>query len=157
MSSLGHVFAATFCPHGQGRECCLAQTANHKHISGCVHETMAMKDMVMDDVSMNDARDEVAVPNATLLSAGADNDLAADRLDQPIESCAHCLTHSGLANSPVSFVIVTDQSYRAVSPLAAPALRFAPPTALARVGLPSPHGPPGSRASRHLLMNVFLI
>ncbi len=55
LSSLGHVFAAAFCPRPQGHECCLKKTGNHLHESSSSNHDMPMDGMVMDDMAMNDS------------------------------------------------------------------------------------------------------
>jgi hypothetical protein len=42
IGTLGHVFAAAFCPGALGRECCLTRASNHTHASLSSHEDMAM-------------------------------------------------------------------------------------------------------------------
>src|SRR5260370_16978141 len=51
MSSLGHTFAASFCPHASGRECCFAKASSHTHALPSSHENTAMP---MDDMQMED-------------------------------------------------------------------------------------------------------
>lgn len=151
MSSLGHVFAAAFCPRMRGHECCLAKTASHQRVSGCTHEAMAMDEMVMDDMATVD-KSTLSFPTAS------ENEVLANEFGQPVESCAHCLSHSGLSNAPASFVNVPDQSNKTVSlALPVPAFLVPPPMTLAQSGLPRQHAPPGTSASRHLLISVFLI
>ena len=151
MSSLGHVFAAAICPHMRGHECCLVKTASHQHVSGCAHEGLAMDGMVMDD--------RATVDISTLSSPTvSDNEVLANEFERPVESCAHCLGHSGLFNAPVSFVSVADQSKKIVSvALSVPAFLVSSPMTPVQSGLPRQHAPPDTSASRHLLISVFLI
>lgn len=151
MSSLGHAFAAAFCPHMRGHECCLVKTASHQHVSGCPHEAMAMDGMVMDDVATVDISTQSS-PNVS------DNEVLANEFEPLVEPCAHCLGHSGLFNAPISFVNVPHQSNKTVSvALPVPAFLVPCPMTPAQSGLPRQHAPPGTSASRHLLISVFLI
>ena len=151
MSSLGHVFAAAFCPHMRGHECCLVKTVSHQHVSGCTHEAMAMDGMKMDDMATVDV-------SALTFPTVSDSEVLANRFERPVESCAHCLGHSGLPNAPVSFVSVPDQSKKIVSvALPVPAFLVPSPITPAQSGLPRQHAPPGTSASRHILIGVFLI
>ena len=162
MSSLGHVFAAAFCPRVWGHECCLAKTARHPRVSGCTHEAMAMDGMVMDDVSMDDMKmDDIATVDKSTSSfpAASENEVLANEVEQPVESCAHCLSHSGLSNAPISFVSVQDESRKAVDSVPLPVsscLAFSM-TTVKQNGSPREHSPPGTRAPRHILISVFLI
>src|SRR5947207_12516999 len=54
MGSLGHVFAAAFCPRVLGRACCLAKVAVHTHdASSSAMHSMPMDGMSMDGMSMD--------------------------------------------------------------------------------------------------------
>jgi hypothetical protein len=172
MSSLGHVFAAAFCPRALGRECCFANTSSHGHTSPSTHEDMAMHGMPMEGMTMDDmamdnmATDETAMEDtarvdvSTPFSLGVvDNEAVANEFEQPIEACSHCLSHSGPLNAPASFVSVPDQSGRDVGSVPLPVLKFPvrPAMTLSQSGLPREHAPPGSSAPRHILISVFLI
>lgn len=181
MSSLGQVFAAAFCPRASGHECCFAKTASHAHSSSPSHENIAvpdshmdgmsmdgmsmdnmtMADESMDHMAMNDMMIDAATVDVSIpFSSPASNGQAvANRFDQPFESCAHCLGHSGVANAPVSFVSAADQSGKDVGSVLLPVARFLlrSPLTLAPVGLPREHAPPGTSAPRHILISVFLI
>jgi hypothetical protein len=151
MSSLGHVSAAAICPHMRGHECCLVKTVRHQHDSGCTHEAMAMDGMVMDDMATVDIS-TTSSPNVS------NNEVLANKFEQLVESCAHCLGHSGLFNAPVSFVSVADQSKKIVwVALPVPAFLVPSPMTPAQSGLPRQHAPPGTSASRHILISVLLI
>ena len=81
MGSLGHVFAAAFCPRMLGHDCCLTKTSSHQHPSqsnqhmhGMAMDAMAnesmpmdgdMQDMVMDDA---DVPPRSSIDEATQLS-----------------------------------------------------------------------------------------
>jgi hypothetical protein len=181
MSTSGQVFAAAFCPRASGHECCFAQTVSHTHSSSSSHESMAMHDMHVDNMSMDDmnigkmamadtSMDHMAMNDMTIgaatvnvsipLSPPASSEQAvANRFDQPFESCAHCVGHSGVANAPVSFVSVSGQSGKDVGPVLLPVSRFLvrPPLTLAQIGIPREHAPPGTSAPIHILFSVFLI
>jgi hypothetical protein len=181
MSSLGHVFAAAFCPRILGRECCFAKTHSHIHSSSFSRENMAVNDMHMDGVSMDGMKmDDMAMADASMDQI-ATNDMKIDaatvdmfipvsphafteevvtnKFDQPVGSCPHCLGHSGIVNGPVSFVSVSDQSGKEIASVLLPVSTFLnrPAIALAQIGLPRKHAPPGSSAPRHILISVFLI
>ncbi len=181
MSSFGHVLAAAFCPRALGRECCFAKTPSHMHSSSSSRENMAVHDMHMDGMSMDGMNmDDMAMADASM-DHMATNDMkidavtvdmfipvsppafteeaVANKFDQPVESCAHCLGHSGIVNAPVSFVSVSDQSGKEIGSvlLAVPRFLIRPAIALAQIGLPREHAPPGSSAPRHILISVFLI
>src|SRR5712692_8815533 len=119
MSTSGHVFAAAFCPRASGHECCFARTAGHTHSSSFNHENTAahhmhVDDMSMDDMNMNDmamvdaskdhiAMNDMKIDAATVnvsipFSAPHASDAAVSKFDQPVEPCAHCVGHSGIAN-----------------------------------------------------------
>jgi hypothetical protein len=158
LSSVGQVFEAAFCPRMQGRDCCLAKADRAPQTSDCGHQTAinqtSMGEMSMDDMQMGSVTVETTWPASSL----SDETITLDKLDEPIGSCAHCLSHSGLANAPVSFVTGTDQSTQTV-PCPAPVPSFQLPSQVNRLnhGLPGQHAPPGASASRYLLINVFLI
>jgi hypothetical protein len=185
LSSLGHVLAAAFCPRALGRECCFAKTANHTHRPSSSHVNLAAADlhandmlmngtsmdgMKMGDMAMGDpSMDHNAVDDLVIDSATADmsiparlvfgEEAVANTFDHPVESCAHCLGHSGIVNAPISSVSVPDQSNKDLGSVPLPISRFLaqPAMTLAQIGLPREHAPPGSNAPRHILINVFLI
>jgi hypothetical protein len=179
--SLGHVLAATLCPRALGRECCFAKTSSHTHRSSSSHENMALHDMHMDGMSMEGmnmddmamdatSTDHLAMNDMVIEAAAVDmsipfslpaftEEAVANKFDQPVESCAHCLGHSSIVNVPVSFVSVLDQSGKEISSVLLPVSRFLirPAIALAQIGLPREHAPPGTSAPRYILVSVFLI
>jgi len=180
MSTSGHVFAATFCPRASGHECCFAKTASHTHSSSSNHEStdahhmhvddISMDDMNMDDMAMADASTDHMAMNHLMIdaatvdvsipfSAPASSEAAASKFDQPVQPCAHCVGHSGIANAPVSFLSVPDQSGKELGSVLLPISRFlvCPNVTLAQIGLPREHAPPGTSAPRHILISVFLI
>jgi len=180
-SSVGQVFAAAFCPRASGHECCFAQTVSNTHGSSSNHEKiaahhvhldgMSMDDMSMDDMATPDASmDHVAMSEMTMGAAIADiskpvyqpvpnRDSGANKFDQPLEACGHCVSHSGVANPPVSFVRGSGQSEKDVASVLSPVSRFLvrPPLTIAQFGLPREHAPPGTSVPRNILISVFLI
>jgi len=157
LSSLGHVFAAAFCPRPQGHECCLKKTGNHLHESSSSNHDMPMDGMVMDDMAMNDsAQRHTETPS---FPAGADAEALANKFDQPVEPCSHCMNHSGVPNAPVSFVSVPDQSRKESGSVLLPVLSFRlrPAITIAQSGSARQHAPPGRTAPRNILICVFLI
>jgi hypothetical protein len=179
MSTSGQVFAAAFCPRALGHECCFAQTVSHTH-SSSNHENTAAHHMHVDDMSMdamnlddmamanastdhmamNDMMIDVAIVNVSIpFSPRASSEAAASKFDQPAEPCAHCVGHSGIANAPVSFVGVPDQSGKELGSILLQVSGFLvrPNATLVQLGLPREHAPPGTNAPRHILISVFLI
>ena len=180
MASLGHVLAAAFCPRALGRECCFAKTAHHTHSSSSGHENMAVHDMNMEGMSMDSMNMGDMPMDATSMDRMGMNDMeiraatvafsiafsppafteqVANKLDHPVESCAHCLGHSGIVNAPVSFVSGSNESGKEIEYVLLPVAKFLNRAAIApaQIGLPGEHAPPGSRAPRHILISVFLI
>ena len=181
MASFGHVLAAAFCPRALGRECCFAKTANHTHSPSSSHVNeaaadmhmggMSMDGMNMDDMAMPDtSMDHMAVNDMVIDAATVDmfipvsppaftEEAVTNKFDQPVGSCPHCLGHSGIVNAPVSSVSVPEQSGKETGSVLLPVSRFPirPAIALAQIGLPREHAPPGSSAPRHILISVFLI
>jgi hypothetical protein len=172
MGSLGHVFAAAFCPRMLGHNCCLAKTSgnldsmqSHRHIHGMVMdgtttESMAMDGDVMQGMVMNDADvpRPTSIGEVTLVS-NPEELVATNKLELPIEACRHCMSHSGAPNAPISSVTVPDQSKKDFGSIPLPVSRFLvrPSITLAQIGLPREHAPPGTSTPRHILINVFLI
>ena len=186
MASLGHVLAAAFCPRDLGHECCFARSARHTHSSSSSHENVAVHEMhtdgmsmdgmnmncmnmgdmpmdatSMDRMEMNDMEIDAATVGLSIsFSPSAFTEQAvANKLDQPVESCAHCLGHSGIANAPVSFVSGSNGSGKEIESVLLPVSTFLnrPAITPAQIGIPREHAPPGTRAPRHILISVFLI
>ena len=108
---------------------------------------MAMDELVMDDME---------IPSA---ASTAGEEALANKFEQPVEACEHCMGHSGPSNTPVSLVRVPDQSKKHFGPVPLPALRFLdrPAMTLAQNGPPGEHAPPGIQVPRHVLISLFLI
>ena len=162
MGSLGHVFAAGLCPRSFGRECCSAKTSKHTHHSSSCHQDIAMDLMPMDGMATDDmaVEDTAAVEVSNLFAPPVvDEEVLASAFEQPVESCAHCMSHSGIPNTPASFVTVPDESRKAVDSLPLAVSSFLSPslTKVKQYGSPREHAPPGTSAPRHILISVFLI
>jgi len=167
MSSLGHAFAAAFCPRSMGGGCCLAKgnrtpTASiHEHVTRhCLSMSVAAMDVVpMDGTTMHDIMEDAPTVDTSsrLAPIIVNQNTIGNRFQQPIEPCRHCLTHSGIANAPVSMVSV--QSGREIDSglLPIPGFLVRSAIAIAQIGLPGEHAPPDSTAPRHILISVFLI
>lgn len=180
-SSVGQVFAAAFCPRASGHECCFAQTVSNTHSSSSNHEKTAaphvhMDGMSMDDMSMGNRTTpdapmcHVTMNDTTRGATIADmsepvypsvpnRDSGGNKFDQPSEACGHCVSHSGVANAPVSFVRGSGQSGKDIASVLSPVSRFLvrPPLTIAQVGLAREHAPPGTSVPRNILVSVFLI
>lgn len=181
MGSVGRVFAVAFCPRASGHECCFAQTVSPTPSSSSNHENMAVHHMHMDGMSMDGmGMDDMTTPDAsmdhaamcdtTMGAAIADmskpfcppvpnREIVANKFDPPLESCAHCVGHSGVPNAPVSFVSASGHSGKDVGFVRLPVSRFlvGSPLTLAQVGLPRVHSPPSTSVPRNILISVFLI
>ncbi len=167
MGSLGHVFAAAFCPRMLGHDCCFAKrpAQSHQHMHSMAMAGMTEESMPMDGDSMPDMVMEHAdvpvlsrIDEVTQLS-NSEEIAPTNKFEQPAESCTHCMSHSGVANAPISSVSVADQSNKGSGLATLPVSRFLirPAMKLAQIGLPREHAPPGAKAPRHVLINVFLI
>ena len=136
----GAVLAAAPCPRAQGHACCHAKSLAHGH-------------------GMSPAHDGMAVGGMEGMAALSDDGGNGEALDQPLESCAHCMSHSGF---PVTAVVASGaqgQSGRELSAAPPPTLKTsaAHPSSFAPPVVSRQHAPPGASHSRHLLIGVFLI
>src|ERR1700730_13261000 len=123
MGSLGHVFAAAFCPRSLGRECCFANISNHPHGSSSSHQDMTAHCMPMDDMSMDDmAIDETAAVQESnpFTPPVVDEEVLAGSFDRPVDACWHCMSHLGILNAPASVVTVQDESRKTVDSVPLP-------------------------------------
>ena len=173
MGSLGHVFAAVFCPRMLGHDCCLTKTSSHQHASqanqhmhrmamdALTNDSMPMdgndmQGMIMDDEGLRSA--PVATNKGALLPT-SEILVTANTLELPMDTCSHCMSHSGITNAPVSSVSVQDQSNKDHGSVLLPVSKFLtrPAMTLTQIELPKEHAPPGSSAPRHILISVFLI
>ena len=165
MGSLGHVFAAAFCPRMLGHDCCLGKKSgeppaqSHQHMVGMSDESMPMDGHDMHDMVMDDTNVPLVSTTDEASQLSNSGELAAtNKLELPIESCRHCMSHSGVPNAPISSVSVAD-SNKDFGSVPLPVSRFLirPSMTLAQIGLPREHAPPGTSAPRNILFNVFLI
>ena len=171
IGSLGHVFAAVFCPRMQNHDCCLTKTTSghhstqsHQHMPGMPMRSIADESMQMDDSDMSGmTMEQPAVPGLSadvkINLSGAHPLVSANRIEVPLDACTHCMSHSGLPNAPLSSVRTPDQSNKDIGSARLWPARFLvrPAITLAQIALPREHAPPGSSAPRHVLINVFLI
>jgi len=172
MGSLGHVFATAFCPRMLGHECCLAMmasgqadTQSHQHMHGMAMSIMTSESMEMDGSDMSGMTMADSGLSPLVLASqidqlsSSDGSVSANRIEDPVDGCTHCMSHSGLQNAPVSTVRLPDQSNRDMSSMLLSVPRFLtrPAMTLAQIVLPREHAPPGSSAPRHILISVFLI
>lgn len=171
--SLGHLFAAAFCPRRLGHDCCLTKTASgaqvtgsHQHMPGMVMDTIADESMSMTGGRMAGMTTGVSgVPPSSLdINQGSpfstsDELLPDNKLELPVAACPHCINHSGIQNAPVSSMSLRDQPGKNSGSVLLPAARLPtrPSIMPATIRLPGEHAPPGSSAPRHILINVFLI
>jgi hypothetical protein len=79
------------------------KTASYIHSSPSSHQHMAMDRMAMDEL----VKDDMEIPSAP---STAGEEALANKIEQPVEACEHCMGHSGPINTPVSLVSVPDQS-----------------------------------------------
>jgi len=173
VGSLGHVFAAAFCPHRPGHDCCPTTTAGaqldtqtQQLMQGMAMHTVANESMPMDSgdmpgMTISDPRianSSFAISKGTQLPTSAEL-FAVDKLELPMDDCAHCMSHSGIQNAPVSSASVPNLSNKDLCSVPSPVLRFParPAMTLTQIGLPGKHAPPKSMAAKHILLNVFLI
>lgn len=150
MSGWSHVLAAAFCPHVMmAQDCCPAQSgAGHDHGTNASHEAMQM-----DGMEGMERQAPVTPGDATPANAEI-----ANVVSQPVEDCSHCMGHSQLPTAPVA-AGTADQSSRNTDVAAPPVSQhIAPPVpAFATLITSKPHGPPGTAASRLVLIGVFRI
>ena len=118
-------------------------------------DDVALDGMAMDHMGMSGGDMDLMPATSSRL---AEDYALAGRVEQPVETCSHCLSHSGILNAPLSSVSAPDQSNRDL-PILLPISRFRVRSAVtvAQSGLPDEHAPPGSSAARHILISVFLI
>jgi hypothetical protein len=172
MSSWGNLFAAAFCPRMAGHNCCETKTADALHGSQSHHHMQGMAmDTMVDSMSMNGndmpsmTLDHREVPPTSLASDKISLDstsqefAAANRMEPPIDACAHCVSHASVQNAPVSSLGVADHFNKDPAPALArlPRSIAGPAMTLSQLGLPNEHAPPGGSTPRYILISVFLI
>lgn len=143
VSGWTHVLAASLCSHTQGAHaCCLTKKAGHEEVSS--HHEMAMQGM-----------EGMEIPSQEAAPASDESALS---LGKPVEECAHCLGHSQSQTVPVAS-ITSGQSGQGDRTLATPLTRLLTPLTSAFVSpiTSRQHAPPGTTASRHVLINIFRI
>ncbi len=118
---------------------------------------MQMEGMKMDGTGTDDSA--MKGMSARSYLRVADDDALANKVEKPVETCTHCLSHSGILNAPVSSASIPDQSNKDLGSVLLPVSRFLVliATTLAQIGLQREHAPPSSSVPRHILINVFLI
>jgi len=129
-------------------------------MAGMDTDDMAMADASTDHMAINDMMIDAATVNVSIpFSPAASSEAAASKFDQPVEPCAHCVGHSGIANALVSFLSVPHQSGKGLGSVLLPVSRLLvrPNITLVQIGLPREHAPPGPNTPRHILISVFLI
>ena len=132
---------------------------------GMAMDAMTDASMQMDGTDMSDMMmDEPAAPPSSLDNqvnklCSSDQLVPADRLEQPLDACTHCMSHSDMQNAPISSVSVADQSNKDFDSNPLPVSRFLvrPSMTLGQIGLPREHAPPGIHSPRYILISVFLI
>jgi hypothetical protein len=157
--ALGNVLAAAFCPRaGSARACCLR---HNSHFSQA-RENHGIHDMDMGQM----AEMPIEMPAEPIKETSHQQQIdplvenrsaAATALDQPSETCSHCLNHSQLPLGSVT-LRETESAKRSADATVSP---LVPQTALVSLpGLifdPREHAPPRVLSPRYLLINVFRI
>ena len=160
-----------FCKDRQSHRTVLPSSHENVMVHDMHMDGMSMHDMNMDDMEMGDTSiDHHAMEDMVSGAATVDvsirfsrlafgEEAVANKFDQPVESCAHCLAHSSIFSAPISTVSVSDQSNKdpGAIPLSVSRSLARPAMRLAQIGRPREHAPPGNSAPRHILINVFLI
>jgi hypothetical protein len=150
VSGWGNVLAAAFCPHEgrQTRACPSKEATHHDHGMNSSHEAMTMGEMEGMGIQTS------AMPNDAAPATGSQARVA----DQPMDDCAHCVSHSRFPTVP-SVTGVVDQSKRGEDMAAPPAPSITIPLAAAHTTpiYSRQHGPPGATISRQVLINIFRI
>lgn len=168
LSAWGNVIAAGFCPRSALQRDCCPQPIHHpdsqlKHGS-CHHEMagMEMSGMEMSDPQMGDQQMDARADSAADRSrqnsdVTPESSIDEIAVDQPIEACNHCVSHSQTTSGNVS-VVALDPSKGLVETDSLP-VSNAKDWALAfsDVIAPSEHGPPIPSSPRHVIINVFRI
>jgi hypothetical protein len=141
--SWGALTAAAFCPRAQGHACCHAKSSarEHSHEAASAHDGMMMADM-----------EDTSAASAFVGDVGA--------VEQPPDSCPHCMGHSGLPYTEVVLANAPGPSARDMSAATPEAQESFIPLAssFAPKVISRQHAPPGTSAQhRHVLISVFLI
>ena len=156
----GNVLAAAFCPHaGSARVCCLKHNPNpaQSRKDHTVHQ-MDMGQMADMQMEMPAEPSEHATSRQqTEPFAEVDDNAPAAGLDQPLEPCSHCLSHSQLPLGPGTLreTESAQQQKDAITTGLTP--HNASTTLPGLIFDPRDHAPPGVSSPRYLLINVFRI
>jgi hypothetical protein len=179
MSTLGNAFAYAFCSGARGRDCCLRKSFNHTHHSSaelpatqqlserrmgghCLHSEPEQHTKAVTPMRMEGRERATAVPaNHAAESAPRDESepAAEAQVDQPLQSCTHCLSHSGLSGFPIASAAAGDAGSKETSfaPIPVARILFDALGTFGNRNVLSDHAPPGSRLPRYLLIHVLLI
>jgi hypothetical protein len=153
-SGWGSVLAASFCPHFAWKQSYHLNQPSFKMQS---HETC---DMGMSDMQMEATDNFQPQPGGSVSQTDMTSEFNADTdiLDQPGESCPHCVMHSHPAFAAVSSRAITDEKrpFETETPSAAGVLISPCPGFVFAPG-PRAHAPPGESFRRHVLLSVFRI
>ncbi len=161
----GNVLAAAFCPGMASVRACCLQHKSHPQSSEThdMHdmEMGEMADMQMSEMKMDmsaESTEEASTQKQIEPLAGVEQDTEAPAIEQPIETCSHCLSHSQLPLGSVT-LRETEAAQRSADLIAAPqVIEQASLTALPSLIVDQrEHAPPGSSSPRHILINVFRI
>ena len=146
----GALAAALACPHARGEASRVMAKANHSS---------------PEDHSCCRAKRAQAEPHCSTTERGAMSNMQMmplaranfEAIDQPVESCTHCMDRSELPATPTAYQAnrfkrsVDAGVSHTATPLASLTALFVKPV-LYRQG-----SPPGDRVSKHLLISVFII
>jgi hypothetical protein len=144
LSSWGGVLAAALCPHmAQDYSCCLMSMA-HEHDRVSPHHSTEMAGMGdMEMMPQTSAANEVT-----------------NSLDQPVESCAHCMGRSEPPFAPVVTASAIEQSKSVADAALAPAsnaIAASTQELSASLTRSTSNAPPGASTPRHILISCFRI
>ena len=161
----GNVLAAAFCPHIVSTHACYLNSS-HPSQSLDAHDMHDMDmgqvaDMQMGEMQMDmsaEFTDEASTQEQSEPIAEVEQNSGTTVVDQPIETCSHCLNHSRL---PVGSVTLreAESAKRCANLTAAPQVieQVSLTTLPSFMFDPREHAPPGSSSPRHILINVFRI
>jgi hypothetical protein len=179
MSTLGNAFASACCPGGRGRDCCLKKSFTHTHHSTaelpatqrlserrmmvhCSHSEPEQHTKAVTPMRMEGREGATAVPanHAAEPAPRNESEPAAEaKFDQPLQSCSHCFSHSGLSGFPIASAAAGEPGSKETSfaPIPVARILFDALGTFGNRNVLSDHAPPGSRLPRFLLIHVLLI
>lgn len=136
----GNLVIAALCPHLQSG---IASCETKPAVDSLSHADMGHEGM--DHVVTQPESSSQPATNAFVL-------------DQPFDSCSHCVVHSGTTRNPAS-LSQTEAARRSVDFSIPPQASRLDPVAVSPIAVfPSrAHGPPGPTTPRHILINIFRI